>query len=106
MKLENLPNIKKVDIHNGYLTIELIDGYLIRLNFNDVESLKKQLRIGGVSERFSSEGETLQWFYLNTPFAIKPISKKAKTLLVNPFTSTHAFEEVCKHLADKLYNAR
>ena len=49
MKLENLPNIKKVDIDNGYLNIELIDGDLIRLNFNDVKSLKKQLRIASVS---------------------------------------------------------
>ena len=62
--------------------------------------------IADVSERFSSEGEILQWLYLNTPFAIKPKSKHAKTLLVNPFTSNHAFEEVCKHLANKLYNAR
>jgi len=62
--------------------------------------------LGDVSELFSSEGEILQWLYLNTPFAIKPKSKHAKTLLVNPFTSSHAFEEVCKHLANKLYNAR
>lgn len=62
--------------------------------------------IADVSERFSSEGEILQWLYLNTPFAIKPKSKNAKTLLVSTFTSNHAFEEVCKHLANKLYNAR
>ena len=62
--------------------------------------------IADVSERFSSEGELLQWLYLNTPFVIKPKSKHAKTLLVNSFTSNHAFKEVCKHLANKLYNAR
>jgi len=62
--------------------------------------------IADVSERFSLEGEILQWLYLNTPFAIKPKSKHAKTLLVSPFTSNHAFKEVCKHLANKLYNAR
>ena len=66
----------------------------------------KLLGISDVSERFSSEGEILQWLYLNTPFAIKPKSKHAKTLLVSPFTSNHAFEEVCKNLANKLYNAR
>lgn len=50
--------------------------------------------IADVSERFSSEVEILQWLYLNTPFAIKPKSKHAKTLLVSTFTSNHAFEEV------------
>lgn len=69
-------------------------------------SKNKALHIIDVSERFSSEYEILRWLYLNTPFAIKPKSKHAKTLLVNPFTSNHAFEEVCKHLANKLYNAR
>lgn len=67
---------------------------------------EKQCNLPVVSERFSSEGEVLQWIYLNTPLAIKPKSKHAKTLLVNSFTSNHAFEEVCKHLANKLYNAR
>lgn len=62
--------------------------------------------IADVSERFSSEGAILQWLYSNMPFAIKPKSKQAKTALVNPFTSNHAFEVVCKHLANKLYNAR
>jgi len=59
--------------------------------------LEEQSRLYSVSERFSSEGEILQWLYLNMPFAIKPKSKQAKTLLVNPFTSNHAFEAVCKH---------
>ena len=73
---------------------------------NNELSENKALHIADVSERFSSEGEILKWLYLNTPFAIKPKSKHAKTLLINPFTSNHAFEEVCKHLANKLYNAR
>jgi len=51
---------------------------------------------------FKSEGEALQWLLSNTPLAIKP-KKKAKTMLVSPFTSFNAFEEVCKHLAKELY---
>lgn len=62
--------------------------------------------VANFSERFSSEGEILQWLYLNTPLAIKLKSKHAKTLLVSCFTSNHAFEEVCRHLANKLYDAR
>jgi len=51
-----------------------------------------------------TEQEILDWLHLNMPFAIKPKSKNAKTSIVSPFTSRHAFEEVCKHLANKLYN--
>jgi len=75
-------------------------------NKNINEQQSRQFIVGDVSERFSSEDEILQGLYLNTSFAIKPKSKHAKTLLVNPFTSSHAFEEVCKHLANKLYKAR
>lgn len=70
-----------------------------------LEDKIEQLALCNVIKRFSSEGEILEWLYLNTPLAIKPKSKQAKTLLINPFTSNHAFEEVCKHLANKLYNA-
>ena len=75
-------------------------------SWGEIAEQVKNCSIPDVSERVSSEGEILQWMYLNMPFAIKPKSKNAKTLLVSPFTSNHAFEEVCKHLANKLYNAR
>lgn len=49
-----------------------------------------------------TNGEILQWLYQNTPLAIKPKSKHAKAYLVCPFTSHHAFEAVCRHLAKQI----
>lgn len=92
----------RIDNDNGFDNKKLGDDLISIAK----KHLSKQFDVADVSERFSSEGEILQWLYLNTPFAIKPKSKHAKTLLVNPFTSNHAFEKVCKHLANKLYNAR
>jgi len=70
----------------------------------DKEALTKQLSIQGVSNSFNSEEELLQFIYLHIPLAIKPISKIAKSSLVTPFTSMHALKEVCKQLAEKLFN--
>jgi len=68
---------------------------------------KQQFAIHGVSiakRTFNSEEELLQFIYLHVPFAVKPTSKTAKTKLVPTFTSRNAFEQVCKHLAKKLFN--
>ena len=68
---------------------------------NDVVNL---LSIPIVSKSFNSEKQLLQYIRRNIPIAVKPTSKNAKSKLVNPFTSINAFEEVCKHLAYKLFN--
>ena len=78
--------------------------YLVRRSVDEaISEFANKCFISNIKERFSSEDEILQWLYTNTPFAIKPKSSRAKTLLVNPFTSNYAFEEVCKHLAKELY---
>lgn len=51
-----------------------------------------------------TEQDILKWVRLNMPFAIMPTSKKAKTKYIKPFTSQHAFDVVCEHLAKKIYN--
>ena len=50
-----------------------------------------------------TEEEILNWVRLNMPFAIMP-SKTAKTKYIKPFTSHHAFDVVCEHFANKIYN--
>lgn len=52
----------------------------------------------------TTQKQMLSWFQNNVPFLIKPKSKKAKHRHIDPFTSQHAFDEVCQHLAEKLYN--
>lgn len=80
------------------------------MQFSTVELLtmfynhQEQLHIGGVSKSFNSEEELLQFIYMHTPIAIKPKSKRAKGKLVSAFKSGNAFEQVCKHLAKKLFN--
>ncbi len=69
-----------------------------------VEWLEEQLTLTGVSKSFNSEEELLQFIYMHTPIAIKPKSKRAKGQLVSAFKSGNAFEQVCKHLAKKLFN--
>ena len=67
------------------------------------EDANKALNLPVVSKSFNREGELLQYIYTIMPFAIKPkVERKYK--LINPFTSNHAFEQVCKHLAKKLFN--
>jgi hypothetical protein len=43
MNLEDLPNIEDYYIDEGFLCIKLMDGDLMRINFNDIKALKKQL---------------------------------------------------------------
>lgn len=72
-----------------------------------VNEYANKLVLSGVSiakRTFNSEEELLQFIYLHVPFAVKPISKTAKTKLVPTFTSRNAFEQVCKELAKKLFN--
>lgn len=64
----------------------------------------KQLILSGVSKSFNSEEELLQFIYMHTPIAIKPKSKRAKGQLVSAFKSGNAFDQVCRHLAKKLFN--
>ena len=42
--INNLPNLKKSYIENGWLCIELVNGDRIRLNFNDLEALNKVIK--------------------------------------------------------------
>jgi len=51
---------------------------------------------------FASEEEAIAWVYMNVPLAIEP-TKKAKTLLVFPFTSAQAHKQVVENLAKQLY---
>lgn len=66
--------------------------------------LDQVLRLCVVSKSFNSEEELLQLIYMHIPIGIKPKSKRAKGKLVSAFTSRNAFEQVCKHLAKKLFN--
>mgnify|MGYP003631509469 CR=1 FL=1 len=51
MEIDKLPNVKKYWINDGYLNIELKDNHLLRMNFNDMETLKKQLTLTDVSQQ-------------------------------------------------------
>jgi len=55
MKIDKLPNLKKYWIDDGYLTIELIDNNLLRMNFNNIEKLKEHLTLTDVSSMFSAK---------------------------------------------------
>lgn len=83
---------------------EYTEDQLINFAERYHEKQLKLLRIGGVSKSFNSEEELLQFIYMHTPIAIKPKSKRAKGQLVSAFKSGNAFEQVCKHLAKKLFN--
>ena len=48
MSINKLPNVKDHWVKDGYLTIKLKTEDYIRLNFNDVEALKKQLTLTDV----------------------------------------------------------
>ncbi len=48
MEIDKLPNVKKYWINDGYLNIELKDNHLLRMNFNNMETLKKQLTLTDV----------------------------------------------------------
>ncbi len=52
MKLEDLENIEDYYIDNGILCIKLISGDHLRINFNSIEAIKKQLPIQRVSKRY------------------------------------------------------
>jgi hypothetical protein len=64
----------------------------------------KNCSIPNVSKSFNSENQLLQFIYMHTPIAIKPKSKRAKGGLVSAFKSANAFDQVCRHLAKKLFN--
>lgn len=51
---------------------------------------------------FKTEKDALKWVTMNIAICVKP-KRKAKTVLVYPFASFHAQEEVIKHLAKDLY---
>jgi hypothetical protein len=63
-----------------------------------------KLKTKKMKEQFNSEGELLQFIYMHTPIAIKSKSKRAKGELVSAFKSGNAFDQVCRHLAKKLFN--
>lgn len=91
-----------------HLTNDL-DLILLDSEIQNIENLidqekKEQLDLCGVSKSFNSEEELLQFIYMHTPIAIKPKSKRAKGQLVSAFKSGNAFEQVCRHLAKKLFN--
>lgn len=48
MEINKLPNVKKYWINDGYLNIELKDNHRLRMNFNNTETLKKQLTLTDV----------------------------------------------------------
>lgn len=51
---------------------------------------------------FETEEEAIRWVKRITPFAIKP-KKKAKTVLINPFTSINAFDVVTDCIGKSIY---
>ena len=55
MEINKLPNVNKHWIKNGYLNIELKTGDWIRLNFNNIQALKEQLTLSGVSFELPSD---------------------------------------------------
>lgn len=48
---------------------------------------------------FKDKDEAKEWLFLNIPFAVKP-KNKAKTMLVNPFTSINSRDIIIDALAD------
>ena len=52
MEIDKLPNVKKYWINDGYLNIELQDNHLLRMNFNNMETLKKQLTLTDVVKSY------------------------------------------------------
>jgi len=51
---------------------------------------------------FKSELECIEWVRNHTAWAIKP-TKKAKTMLVAPFISNHAFDVVTQRLGEEFW---
>ena len=51
---------------------------------------------------FPTEHDAIKWVAFNIALAIKP-KKKAKTLLVNPFTSVHAHIVIVESLGKELF---
>ena len=51
---------------------------------------------------FKNLEDCIKWVRENTPFVIKPV-RKARTSLINPFTSANAFNVVTKRIAEELY---
>ncbi len=76
------------------------------INLFDVmeEYHQEKMKLGGVIKSFNSEEELLKFIYRNIPIAVKPKSKLAKGQLTLAFKSANAFEQVCKHLAKKIFN--
>ena len=52
--------------------------------------------------KFNDLEDCIKWVRSNTPFAIKTV-RKARTSLINPFTSANAFDVVTKCIAKELY---
>ncbi len=52
---------------------------------------------------FKTEQDAIAWIQHNIPFAVRTVSKRAKTMLVNPFSSGHAFKEITEHLGKELF---
>lgn len=104
MTQEDWTKMNKESHYNSLIKQDLANRKLIRKLQLERDELKQQLRIGVVSKSFNSEDELLQFIYMHTPIAIKPKSKQAKGKLVSAFKSGNAFEQVCKHLAKKLFN--
>jgi hypothetical protein len=55
-----------------------------------------------MKQLFANEHDAIKWVASNIALAIKP-KKKAKTIFVFPFTSSHAHIQVVKNLAKELF---
>jgi hypothetical protein len=51
---------------------------------------------------FDTEEEAIKWVGLNIALMIKP-KQKAKTVFINPFTSSDAYIQVIQDLGKKLF---
>lgn len=52
--------------------------------------------------KFDNLEDCIKWVRSITPFAIKPVRKTRKSLVV-PFTSANAFDVVTEYIAKELY---
>jgi hypothetical protein len=55
-----------------------------------------------MKQLFESEEEAIKWVGLNIALMIKP-KKKAKTIFINPFSSSDAYIQVIEDLGKKIF---
>tara|TARA_R110000782_G_scaffold264027_1_gene357021 strand:+ start:201 stop:452 length:252 start_codon:yes stop_codon:yes gene_type:complete len=83
MKLQDLENIEDYYIDEGFLCIKLISGDHLRINFNSIESIKKQFSIPDVShqrELLKALKKNHLHNFGNTPISIEELDDYIESL--------------------------